>query len=252
MIKSQVKKHSVVSSQWSENNKRLTIPPRLLNRQDSPLLTGLTLIEIIVVMAILSLIATTIFTVFYGGLLAYRKCTSRALVYSEARAALDMMSREIEKAIVDERKTIYYELWNGSSGYRTESKGDEFYFIAPIDNSGTADLCEVGYWLSNDNVLRRYFVTDESSYFDYDFRTYDENASTNLGLNELIGNITDLDFWYWDGFSFVKPPSGSFIASDIRLPSAIKISLTMRYEKEREEVKYDTFTTIVYIPGSGQ
>ena len=57
-----------------------------------------------------------------------------------------MMSREIEKAIVDERIDAHYELWNGSSTYRTftGSIGDEFYFVAPMDNSGIGDLCTGG------------------------------------------------------------------------------------------------------------
>ena len=64
---------------------------------------GLTLIEVMVVVAILAIISSSIFSIFQGSLLSQRRGTSKALVYSEARAALDMMSRDVEKAMVDER-----------------------------------------------------------------------------------------------------------------------------------------------------
>ena len=117
-----------------ENN--LSIKLSTINYQLST--KGLTLIEIMVVVAILAIISSTIFSVFQGSLLSQRRGTNKALIYSEARAALDMMSRDIEKAMVDERIGAHYELWDGGSPYQAvnSSIGDEFYFIAPMDNSG--------------------------------------------------------------------------------------------------------------------
>jgi prepilin-type N-terminal cleavage/methylation domain-containing protein len=217
---------------------------------------GMTLIEIMIVVAILAVMSSTLFSVFQGGLFSQRRGTNKALVYSEARAALDMMSREIEKAFVDERIGAHYELFDGGSGYRISSIEDEFYFVVPMDNGGETDLCKVGYWLSADNVLRRYFIATDSisSYDTYKSNTevggdYWEQASINSGANELIGNVSDLQFQWWN--NSIPGFDDNTISGDV-LPRAIKIIITMQYEMEKDVADTAIFTTVVSIPGSGQ
>lgn len=246
------KKWRVASGQWSGNKEKLIT-------QHSSLNTGLTLIEVMVVVAILSIITSTLFSVFQGSLLSQRRGTNKALIYSEARAALDMMSREIEKAFVDERIGAHYELWNGNSGYRTitGSIGDEFYFIAPMDNSGIGDLCKVGYWLSTDKILRRYFMAsgllDYATYKNVGVAggDYNENSNTNSGANALIGNVSDLQFQYWNESTsrFDDPNLGTL---GYALPKAVKITLVLEYPMEKDITDTAIFTTVVNIPGSGQ
>jgi type II secretion system protein J len=210
---------------------------------------GLTLIEVMVVVAILALIASTIFTVFQGSLLSERRGTNKALVYSEARAALDMMSREIEQAMVDERIPI--ECWGRDGG---GDDSDTFLFIAPLNSDNTyddmEDLCEVGYWMNNGELIRKY----ETGSIDFDL-------STHNNFNTVIENVFDLQFNYFDGQQWT--PNGwwdelavygaGFPPDPVDvLPKAIKITLVMQYEPEREEIRYATFITIVNIPGTGQ
>ena len=215
---------------------------------------GLTLIEVMIVVAILALMSSTIFSVFQGSLLSHRRGTNRALICSEARAALDMMSREIEKAIVDERENIHYEVWDVSDSctYRTYSVADEFYFIAPVnaDNNDDdhRDLSEVGYWLKgdgSDTTLMRHYTSGSTNFVFY--------GGGNGNSDALIGNVSDLQFEYWDDVT------SQFIGTTISavpqiyaLPKAVKITLVMEYEPEKEQIRHDTFITVVDIPGSGQ
>ena len=221
-----------------------------ITNPQSSMSKGLTLIEVMVVVAILSIITSTLFSVFQGSLLSQRRGTNKALVYSEARAALDMMSREIEKAFVDERIDAHYELWDVDSTYRhvnDSNVGDELYFIIPNDEG---DLCEVGYWLQGvsgdegDTVMRHY--TSDTT--DFDFNTRHGNQDSN----PLIGHVSNLKFEYWDeGFlQFVKPLPSPL--EGYALPKAVKITLVLEYPIEREEIRHDTFITVVNIPGSGQ
>ena len=167
-----------------------------------------------------------------------------------------MMSREIEKAMVDERKGIGFEIWNGDSTYRTNSIANEFYFVAPInaDNNNTGnykgDLSEVGYWVkedSSDTILMRHYTSNATNF----------NFS-NGSSNALIGNVSGLRFEYWDEINnqftspLPLPPPPAFYGNNTALPRAIKITLTMKYEMEKDDEREQDFTTIVNIPGSGQ
>ncbi len=80
------------SSRRITNSVPLCLSASVLNKR------GLTLIEVMIVVAILAVISSTLFSVFQSSLFSQRKGTNKAIIYSEARAALDMMSREIEKA----------------------------------------------------------------------------------------------------------------------------------------------------------
>lgn len=222
---------------------------------------GLTLIEIMVVVAILAIMSSTLFSLFQGSLFSQRRGTNKALVYSEARAALEMMSREIEKAMTDERKGIHYELWDFSDScpYRSNSIADEFYFVAPInaDNESNTDyigdLSEIGYWLNGvsgddePDILMRHYTSEAT-----DFVFSQPLGNPNISSDALIGNVKDLQFQYWNETTSQFDDPSYPTTSGYALPRAIKITLVMQYEIEKDESQQDTFITVVDIPGSGQ
>jgi len=225
-----------------ENN--FIIKLSTLNYRLSP--KGLTLIEVMIVVAILAVISSTLFSVFQSSLFSQRKGTNKAIIYSEARAALDMMSREIEKAFVDERIGAKC-LGQDGSGIGVDIS-DTFLFIAPLnpnnDNSPpdyTGELCEVEYRMSTEGTIQRRYISAKTDFvFD------------NSGRQPLIGNVSNLQFEYFNGQQWIDgwDDAGD---STLVLPRAIKITLVMQYEpeKDRDDIQ-DTFITIVNIPGSGQ
>lgn len=225
---------------------RIPYPPPLLQQRTGVSHIpnkGLTLIEVMVVVAILAIISSTLFSIFHGSLLSQRRGTNKALIYSEARAALDMMSREIENAIVDERIPLYCEGIDGGIG------SDTFLFFAPLNPDSSSspyrgDLCEVGYWLGvpgsgSDTDLVRGWTTGAINFDLSDFGFQ----------NALISSVHDLQFNYFDGQYWT--PDGWW-GPNITLPYAVRITLVLEYEIEREDIRHDTFITVVNIPGSGQ
>jgi hypothetical protein len=137
---------------------------------------------------------------------------------------------------------------NGSTVWRTDSVGDELYFIARSEpSSAKADICEVGYYLTNDNILRRFYVTDDAGSFDYDFST--PSAGVELALN-----VTALNFRYlnhsnvweidniWD--------SQTTGAEKGTLPKAVEIII--KVQDDKQIAKEREFRTVVYLPGNNQ
>jgi prepilin-type N-terminal cleavage/methylation domain-containing protein len=219
---------------------------------------GFTLVELIIVMAILAIFITSLFTVFRNSLDAFKKSEARLAVYQNARAILDQMSREIQTAIFDPIRGIQAEGYEEGSGIKSDSQGDEFFFIGVVENSGDMDMVEIGYWLDNQNRIMRHFeVADKDSTppLDFDFTT---GTSNELGFN-----VTDLNFkfhyrdsattwtttntatWNSSGDSITNYDAKGNLKNPDGLPNGVEIEITVQDPTQKEQ---ETFSTIVYIP----
>lgn len=243
------------------------------------------MIEILVVAVIFSILVTSIFTVFKGALDSWRKAEAILDMYQNARFALDMMEREISSAYLyqDSSNTTYWTKFEGylsGAGLKTDSKGDEIFFVAPIaGNLGGQDLCEVGYWLRNDNRLMRHY-----EYFGgsakpvvipvvYDFsKRADGSVDTGASDAPVASNVTSLQFTYyyrhaagaapatdspalhtWDstldnpGARAENYDSDGNAKKPDGLPDAVGISITVR-NKDGSQSK--TFTDFIRVAGA--
>ena len=220
---------------------------------------GLTLVEILVVSVIFAIIATSLFVVFKAGLDSWRKTQAHLEVYQNARAALDMMTRELSAAYLNSANAAitFRGFRNGGTpppwGWKANSGGDEVYFIAALNptlNNAAAkfELCQVGYWLdSSKNELNRYYYAQVGAAPDYNF------GSGNGLSTKIASNVTGLTFQYcdvnsgvyytaWDSTSAISPP-----AQQNNKPSKVEITITIR-EPNSTPVRTQVFTSGVYIP----
>lgn len=241
---------------------------------------GLTLTEILVVVFVFSILSTVLFTIFKGGLDSWRKSENILTMYEEGRAALDLMSREIQAAYLFQNSTDQTQ-WTRFLGIdetgtriKTNSAKDELFFVAPIaSRTGEAprmDLCEIGYWVdgkgttvTSDDALMRHFQS-----FDADDLPVEYNFATpDTGADSIVAkNIMDLQFTYyyrstagaspaatttsWDSSS--NNPGGRGENYDANgnaknpdgLPEAVGISITVR---SRDGSQTKTFTALVPI-----
>ncbi|MBU1087622.1 MAG: prepilin-type N-terminal cleavage/methylation domain-containing protein [Candidatus Omnitrophica bacterium] len=216
---------------------------------------GVTLIELLVAMGILALLVTILYSVFSVSLRAWKKADNIFKATTIARVVLDRISREISSALIKDNN--FYCLGFDStapSGWRTNSIGDEFYFIAPTNpGKETSDLAELGYWLdgegtaaANDDVLRRFYVLDDrndvsSSDFDFNFSTGSANAS-----DPFSENITDLQFTFFDTSN---NPANSWDSHTDGVPSKIEILITVRIgqgtQATNPEFYQNSYTTTI-------
>ena len=93
-----------------------------------------TLIELMVSMAILGLIMVILFSIFEEVNKAWLNSENRVETFTQGRAVLDLLSRELSQAVATPKITFYGDV-------------NKLYFIAPVntDPANQADLCEVGY-----------------------------------------------------------------------------------------------------------
>ena len=98
--------------------------------------SGFTLTEILVAVTILAITVAAIYTSFKGGLTSWTKGTIRMERYQNARAALEMMSREISAAIIIAADGSYQIDFYGVDNTETvsgETVDDDYLcFVAPV------------------------------------------------------------------------------------------------------------------------
>ncbi len=215
---------------------------------------GLTLIEVLISLVIVTAIMLSLFMAFNSALAGWRKSNNLLEAAAVGRSVLERMSREMESLIVTEPSASFYCVGYDSSapsGFRANSCGDEFYFIAPLNPGDSfTDLCEVGYWCGDegtlnkaDDRLNRFYVTADTGLFDFNFSTGTSS--------ELSPNVTDLQFRYY-------PVSGATGQDtwDSRVaggpPSRITISVTVQAGKgsalTNPAFVETKFSTDVFIP----
>ncbi len=209
---------------------------------------GLTLVELLVTMSILIIIILILYAAFNTALRGWRKSDNMLQAAEIARVVLERMSREISSAMVKEPKNQFYCLGFDSaapSGFRTNSIGDEFYFIGPLKsgNDDGSDLCEAGYWLNGqgtaaagDDTLMRFYVTDDRKVdptpeFDFNYSTGNNN--------ELATRITGLEFEFFAEDGTLSTTWDS--RSDAVPPAKISITITITVGKGTKATNPDIF-----------
>ncbi|MCK4326681.1 type II secretion system protein [bacterium] len=235
---------------------------------------GFTLTEILVAVTILVIAVAAIYTSFKGGTTSWTKGTARMERYLNARAALDMISREIQCAMLGSNIIFRGKqaTWNDNG---TDRQDDELYFVAAVNHpagTGQYDLCEIGYYLnesispSSSNLMRRLDDIPDS--------TIEEKT----GAATLVSNVISLNFEYgyyndasggfiftnsesladdrlWDSntdihTTYYRPVGGTGDPnpSEDELPHAVKITIQVRDDQAREDPL--TLSTTVYMPAA--
>jgi type II secretion system protein J len=218
---------------------------------------GFTLIEILVASVIFAILATSLFVVFKAALDSWRRTQAHLEVYQNARAALDMMTRDLSAAYLNStNNAITFMGYNNGGtapawGWKTNSGGDEVYFIAALnptlnDPNAKFELCKVGYWYdSSANQLMRYYYTQTGAAPDYNF------GSANGASTKVASNIRGLNFQYYDAAGTITDTWDSTNAGAPaqlnKKPTKVEITLIVQ-EPNSTPIRTQTFTTGVYIP----
>ncbi|MFH0839677.1 MAG: type II secretion system protein [Candidatus Omnitrophota bacterium] len=217
--------------------------------------SGITLIETLIAVMILSVLALSLYTVFKSGIDAWTKAESRLEIYQNARAVLDQLSRELVGAFVTSGATGAK--FDGTYGGSNDDP-DTLVFITDFADS----IYKIRYELDDadpDNkILKRDYIdygVTHTPAKDYTNTDYDESIELvpptkgtmvdNIKFTYLA-QIDVAPFLDWSSERTEWLGSGATAPAADSLPEAVKIVLTLRDANGNQY----PFETIVYLPNS--
>lgn len=200
---------------------------------------GFTLVELLVVMAILGVLVSTLYTTFRGGTNAWVAGDARVQRGQNSRAVLEIMSRDLKQAFTKSATNLQFQGSNSSwTDGATVRAADTIYFTSASNDpndSGEYDLREVGYYL----------VTSARAIYRLEDDSIDSDLTGGIGssVTEFTTHVIGLNLRYYDGATW---SSDGTYAKSAALPKAVEITLTVEDEDQVENPR--DFRSIVYIP----
>ncbi len=190
---------------------------------------AISLVEVLIATSILAFLMSVVYFIFYKGTSAWDKGNIRLQMYQNARSSLDIMKREIEVAFISPG--------NSSLIFRGKKNSLDYISVSnKVKKSGQYDLCRIRYYLKEKNIQR-------------EVKTFLDNEKHG-GTGIIASDILNLDFSYYDGHNWRKDWDSTAgtpeDTTDDSLPSAVKITITLRDEEAKE--KPVTFSTVITLP----
>lgn len=214
---------------------------------------GVTLVELLVAVALLSLIMVAFFTIFKGGTAAWKKGDIRTELVQNGRIALDRMASEIRQALPKDEDALprIYEL-KVCSGTDTDrvigSEGDRIIFQASLDNKPDV----AGYETLPEEIrFSLYNNSDEETKILYK-RIDNPPVYEDDGTEKEGTDVTPRSYEVTAGpmvtnLKFIEASTPSGVPTR---PVLITIKLTLENVEETDENKREqvTLTTKVKVP----
>ena len=193
--------------------------------------TGLTLVELLVAMAILVIVSTATLMIFRGITRAWRTGELRTERYQQARLLFDLFERELSSSVANPRYPLIGTDASDEHPLQKERQFDELFFVGTLP--GRTGFVERGYWVNTDGELMCH--DDDSA--DGDYAT---------GTSEICGHdLSQFDASYFNGTEWLDrwdarpgaPQAG-------QLPKAIHLTLVIGRPNPEQ------FDTVIYVPTS--
>jgi prepilin-type N-terminal cleavage/methylation domain-containing protein len=166
---------------------------------------GFTLFELLASLAILAVLSALLFAAFNQASNVWLQSENRVETFTQARAALEFMSRELSQAIVTTNVVPYPVPFAANT--------NTLAFVAPVNPAANGvDLMEIVYQLSGANppyALTRAATAFSPSTTYWDFYTNPNGwpgTSDPNGTNTLAVNVMNLQFRFFST-NMVSPPS---------------------------------------------
>lgn len=207
---------------------------------------GFTLIEVLISVAILSVMALIMFATVSGALKSKERLVFRDELFQGVRVGLNIINEDMSMGFLANKELSGKNTETGFKGGKETiilSTFSNFHFIR---NSKDSDQVTVGYRVKDDGRGGQSLVRSQTLWVH-------EKLEPKGNAYVLLENIKDLKFEYYDSNrkEWVSDWDSGGLTSAKRLPQAIKVSFSaIEYENpESEEILREyPFSTIIKIP----
>lgn len=197
--------------------------------------SGFTLLEILIVIAILGIIFYIINEVFLRTAVSSEEIISGNIVYQRARTALLKMTTELEQTYLLTRRKANFTIFSGINRTQEGWPRDILHFTATSHERLAADvkesdLCELSYFILQDPETKTLTLWHRED------ANPDEEKLSGGVVYELAENVLGLDFAYYNGEEWVE----EWDSTENGLPKAVRIALTLADEKNKPHTFFST------------
>jgi GxxExxY protein len=177
----------------------------------SPRIRAFTLLELLVALTVLAILVTMMMGLVTSATALWRQSENRAEAYREARAAMSIISRDLQNTIVSTNPSLFringdaFGQLTGSDIITNPTNASAIFFHAAMPanaqdpDANKSDVCQVGYFIAFDRTamstnlpgfektmnLYRYFLSSNP--------TFTNLIDTNMSDYPFTGNITATD-----------------------------------------------------------
>ena len=203
---------------------------------------GFTIFELLLALVILAILVLFMLTLVDGATMVWSDAEKRSDCFREARAALRVMSRDLQNAI---RRPNEQSFWlNAQWGPGDTNHGSNIFFLAAVPSAirpggSRGDVCEVGFYLA---WGRAPACGGDSLNLYRCFRS-NSLAFANLASGQTFGNVVagtgDLLARNIIGLRIVPVAEGwtNFQAGSQIIPSVVEITLTALNREAGQKLK---------------
>jgi type II secretory pathway pseudopilin PulG len=132
---------------------------------------GFTLVEILIATAIVVFMVVMLGQILSSIQGIWRRSESRTDPFRDARAAIDLMSRELALALTNDKAPVLAleNLYSQNNDTEGPKHNQQAYALLPMRNVNKSDLCAVGFYCTWDSgkfayVLRRHFFSSDATF----------------------------------------------------------------------------------------
>jgi hypothetical protein len=124
--------------------------------------TGFTLAELLIATAILTFLVLVLTALLSGVNRAWVAGEQQVSEFQDGRAICELISRELSQAIISPNLQL---VQNPSfpGGVNQRANSDSIFWQAPATSTGSGNIAEIGYYLTDNYELRRFFVPPDNA-----------------------------------------------------------------------------------------
>lgn len=217
-----------------------------------------TLVEILVAMAILSVLVLLLASLLGGVNRAWISGEQQVQTFQDGRAIIELISRELAQAAISPNLQM---VQNAKlTGISQRANADNLFWQANLNSTAAGSLTEIGYFLDSDFRLMRFVVppTDASNYQIFSAPPSDESAAwTDSASTQSLTTVVSANviaFWIrcFDGngdpipwLSDASPP-----AAPLRFNSAARFQPAILGQPSSFKYTSASTTQANLLPGS--
>ena len=208
---------------------------------------GFTLLELIIVMALMAILWGVAYTMFYQSKKVFSLSANKLEMYQYARIAMDEISRDLKGATLKDNVDYFRSFTTAETVGLTPSPRDNssiLTFLSLTPNGSSTPLTLIAYYLTNADELMRAEYND-TSYIYGTVSGFNPGLATFYKLTANT-NYINLAYIYSSGSTTTWD---STIGTTIgRLPDAVSVTLQIYGTGTGNTLETGTFTTQIMIP----